>query len=209
MWRRHLQTALVTLLTSTYAAAQTPPDTLASVTHSATFTFMERDGTCVRGRIAKAEATTVTVQPSRMPPVTLQRAKVLQVSQGNALLYSARSSWADVADTHLYPREALVLIIKNRKRIKGAPVEVTSDTIKVKHGLSMTTLPKSDVVIVDYLRVKPPTDGFILAIEEAPFALLFYPEFYYRLAGLEGRIPVRLYDASKPEDNTPLTCAAT
>jgi hypothetical protein len=36
-------------------------------------------------------------------------------------------------------------------------------------------------------------------LTEAPESLFFYPEFYYRLAGLEGRIPVRLYDASVPE----------
>jgi hypothetical protein len=39
-------------------------------------------------------------------------------------------------------------------------------------------------------------------LQEAPYMALFYPEFYYRAAGLEGRVPVRLYDSSKPQDTT-------
>ena len=34
--------------------------------------------------------------------------------------------------------------------------------------------------------------------------LFFYPEFYDQLKGLEGRVPVRLYDAVQHEDNSPL-----
>ena len=71
----------------------------------------------------------------------------------------------------------------------------------VKHGFSRVQIAKSDVSTVDYLRMKPATDELELALEEAPYALGFYPEFYLRALGLEGRVHVRLYDAAKPEDD--------
>jgi hypothetical protein len=102
---------------------------------------------------------------------------------------------------HLYPREALLLTLKSGRRIEGAPIATTSDYITLKHGLSRSRFTKPDINTIDYLRLKPATHGFELALEEAPYALVFYPEFYYRALGLEGRVPVRLYDATKPEDD--------
>jgi len=185
-----------------FADAQAPPDALERVSRSASLTFVERDGSCLRGTILKADASTVTVEPFRQPAVTLKRDDIVQVSQGNAYIYSARSSWGDVSNLKLYPREAIVLTTVKGQKIKGAPVKVTPDEISLQHGLKTTVFPKSEVAAVDYLRLKPATDGFNLALEESPWALIFYPEFYYRLAGGEGRLTVRLYDASKPEDRT-------
>lgn len=192
----------IIFIVSTGAFAQTGSSALADVTHAATLTFIQRDGTCVRGTISKFDATSITVEPFKRPPVMLQRESLVQVSQGNALLFSGRSSWTDVAHTSLYPREALVLTMKNGHRVTGTPVKVASDSITLKHAFSTTTFSKSDVALVDYLRLKPATDGFNFALEEAPWALIFYPEFYYRVVSLEGRLPVRLYDASRPQDET-------
>ena len=44
-------------------------------------------------------------------------------------------------------------------------------------------------------------------LQEAPALLFFYPEFYDRLRGLEGKVPVRLYDALQPENDAPLHCS--
>jgi hypothetical protein len=107
----------------------------------------------------------------------------------------------------LYTHEHLILTLRSGKQIKGAPVKVTSDSITLKHGLSTAIFSKSDVTKVDCLRVMPASDGFNLALAEAPFFAIFYPEFYHRIAGLKGRLHVRLYDASRPEDNTALTCS--
>jgi hypothetical protein len=199
--RFHVATAVAVSLLSVGCDAQSGPSTLSDVTHSATLTFVQRDGTCTRGVISRADATSITVEPFKQQPITIQRDSLLQVSQGNALLFSARSSWADVAHAHLYPREAFFITTKAGKRIKGTPAAVTADSITLKHGFSTTVFSKPEIALVDYLRLKPATDSFNLAPEEAPWALIFYPEFYGRAAGLEGRLPVRLYDASKPEDD--------
>ena len=192
---------------STLGVAQSASDCLNHVTGSATFTFVRRDGTCVTGRITKADTKTITVQPFMLPPITLERGSLLQVIQGNALLYSARSSWADVASVNVYPREVLVVKIRSGKEVRGTPLKVTPDNISLKHGLGKTVYPKADIDIVDYLRVKPATDSYMSILEEAPYALFLDPEFYYRAAGLEGRVRVRLYDASKPEDDSSVNCS--
>jgi hypothetical protein len=83
--------------------------------------------------------------------------------------------------------------------IKGRPLTVKPDSITLKYGYVTTEFKKSDVQTIDHLRMKPASDGFDYTLKEAPEFLFLYPEFYYRLARLEGRIPVRLYDASAPE----------
>jgi hypothetical protein len=190
------------------AEGQTEPNNLDNVTHSSSFKFVQRDGTCIYGKVSKADASSVTVQPFEKPPITLQKDTLLQVSQGNALLYSARSSWADVSAAILYPHEALVLSLKGGKQVKGKPTKTSSDSITLKHGFEATLYPKSEVVTVDYLRVKPATDLFMSFLGEAPWVLVFDPEFYYRATGLVGRIKIRLYDATKPEDDTPIACTS-
>ncbi len=196
------------LLTNTWAVGESGKDSLESVTHSSSFKFVERDGACVYGKISKADATSITVQPFEKPPITLHKDDLLQVSQGNALLYSARSSWTDVSATPVYPREALVLGLKSGKHVKGKPTKTTSDSITLKHGLSTTLYPKSEIATVDYMRVKPATDAFMTILGEAPWFLLLDPEFYYRATGLPGSIQIRLYDATKPEDDTPVACTS-
>lgn len=181
---------------------------LGQVTHSATLKFFQRDRTCITGRITSADANSVTVQPASGASIRLEKDQLLQVAQGDALLFSARSSWADVASARPYPHEALVLTRKDGKRVQGKPLTVTADSITLKHGLVKTIYQKPEINAVEYLRARPPSDTFQASLEEAPYLLLFYPEFYYRAAGLEGKIPVRLYDASRPEDNTELKCPA-
>jgi hypothetical protein len=100
-----------------------------------------------------------------------------------------------------------VLKIRSGKEVRGTPLKVTPGNINLKHGLGKTVYPKADIDVVDYLRAKPATDTFMSILEEAPYLLFLDPEFYYRVAGLEGRVRVRLYDASKPEDDSPVNCS--
>lgn len=167
---------------------------------------MERDGTCIDAPISAADASTVILQPNGKSPVAIPRKDILQISQGDALLFSAVSSWRNVQQTPVYPREALVLKLDNGKVVQGKPTKVTADEIMLKRGLITATYKKADVAAVDYLRLKPESDGFDYFSQEAPGLLFFYPEFYSRLIGLEGRIPVRLYDSSKPEVPVPPKC---
>jgi len=175
--------------------------------HSASLTFMRKDGSCVDGPISRIDPKAVTIQQSQNPPITIQRNDLLRVSQGNGLVFSARSSWADVEAVHFLPREAFSIRLHNGKTIKDSPLRVTADGMVFKRFLWITKrIGKDQVVTVDYLRMKPESDAFDYFAQEAPALLFFYPEFYDRLAGLEGRIPVRLFDAVRPEEDAPLKC---
>jgi hypothetical protein len=168
---------------------------------------MKKDGACVDGTISRIQPKTVTVAQVQQPPVAIQRSDLLQVSQGDSLVFSARSSWADVEAAHLLPRESLSVKLHNGKVIRDKPLLITTDGMVFKRFLWMKTrVGKAQIVTVDYLRMKPESDAFDYFAQEAPAMLFFYPEFYDRLSGLEGRIPVRLYDAVRPEDNAPLKC---
>ena len=169
---------------------------------------MKRDGTCVDGPIATITPKSVTVQPPQKAPVTIQRSDLLRVTQEDAVLFSARSSWADVEGVHLMSRESFVIKLRTGKTVKGKPYHIEDKAIVFKHGWwPKKVYPKSDLVTIDYLRVKPDAFGFDYFTQEAPALLFFYPEFYDQLKGLEGRVPVRLYDAVRHEDNSPLPCA--
>jgi hypothetical protein len=175
--------------------------------HSSSFTFMKKDGSCVDGPISRIDPKVVTIRQYQKPPVTIQRNDLLQISQGDALVYSARSSWADVEAVHLLAHESLMLKIRNGKVVKGRPFLVTPNGIVFKQAFWRKKLyDKDQIVTVDYLRMKPESDAFDYFAQEAPALLFFYPEFYDRLAGLEGRIPVHLYDALLPEDDAQLKC---
>jgi hypothetical protein len=187
--------------------SQESSGSLSHIPHSSTLTFIEQDGTCIDGPIAASDATKVEVRPYGKPPVTISRSNLLQIRQGDALIFSAVSLWADVEQTPVYPRESLVLKLASGKVVQGKPAKVTPDSLALKHGLITTSYKKADIVTVDYLRLKPESDGFDYFSQEAPGLLFFYPEFYSRLIGMEGRIPVRLYDATKPQATALLKCS--
>lgn len=168
---------------------------------------MRKDGSCVDGPIGKIDPKTVTITQSAQAPVTIQRRDLLQASQGNALVFSARSSWADVEAVHLLPREAFSIKLHNGNILKDRPLRVSADGMVFKRFQWMTRrIGKNQIVTVDYLRMKPESNAFDYFAQEAPAMLFFYPESYDGLAGLEGRIPVRLYDAVRPQDDAPLKC---
>ncbi len=197
------------LIASSCVFAQSSSDALRGVSHSSSLTFMKRDRTCVYGPIAKVNAQAITVQQYNAKPITIQRADLLQVSQGDALLFTVLSSWSSVMKAHVLPHEAFILTMRNSKTVKGRPAKITSDSITLKHGLTTTTYMKNEVATVDYLCLKPESDNLDYFAQEAPFLLFFDPGFYYRLAGLEGRIPVRLYDSSRPESIAAPKCLQT
>jgi hypothetical protein len=175
---------------------------------NSSLTFMRRDLSCVDGPIAKIDPKAVIVQSAQMGPVTIARQDLLQVSQGGSLVFSARSSWADVVAVHLRSRETLDVKLRNGKMINSIPLRVSGDGLVYKRFLWLKTrYGKDQIVTVDYLRMKPDSDAFDYFTQTAPALLFFYPEFYDRLKGLEGRIPVRLYNAVQPQNDAVLSCS--
>ena len=53
---------------------------------------------------------------------------------------------------------------------------------------------------------KPLSNSAAYADDELTFLKIFDPELWPKLFGLQGSLDVRLFDASLPEDNTPVVC---
>jgi hypothetical protein len=175
---------------------------------STSFTFMKKDRTCVAGPISRIDSGSVTIEPSQAPALTLERADLLQVTQNDSVLFSARSSWPDVEAVHLLAHESFLLSLRSGKTIIARPLRVTDDGMIFKRDIWLKQrLPKDQIQTVAYLRVKPNSKVFDYFTQEAPALLFFYPEYYDRLSGLEGRIPVRLYDAVMAQNDSTLTCS--
>lgn len=175
---------------------------------SASITLIQKDGACIIGPILKIAPKTLTVAQPQKPPISIQRASLLQASQADSLLFSARSSWADVEAVHLLPRESLVLKLRNGTQVTGRPSETSDTGVLFRYGPFLKKVyPKAQIATVDYLRIKPDSAAFDDFAQQSPALLFFYPESYDNVSSLEDRVPVRLYDAVQPEDNTPLKCA--
>ncbi len=210
---RHSATWLVASglgLMSCFALAQTSKPASGDplpVRHDSTLTFVLRDKTCLFGTVDHADAKSITVAEAHAGKVTIESERILQVRQGDAVVLTARSSWSDVSDVHLYRHESLVIKLRNGKSIKTTSFAVAGETITSKSLSRKQVFQKAEIATVDYVRLKPESDGFDYLLQEAPLMLMFNGEFYSRLLGLQGKIVVRLYDSEKPEDDSPVTCA--
>jgi hypothetical protein len=92
--------------------------------------------------------------------------------------------------------------------IQSRPLSISDSGLVYKRFLWLKKrYPKDQIVAVDYLRMKPASPAFDYFTQEAPALLFFYPECYDRLGGLEGHVPVRLYDVLLHEDDTALNCS--
>src|SRR5947209_20615813 len=79
------------------ASKAVPQESLNRLTHSSTMRFVSRSGSCVFGTIKAADTHAITVEQSGpdRPSIVLPTATLLQISQGDAPVFSTRSSWSD------------------------------------------------------------------------------------------------------------------
>jgi hypothetical protein len=187
-------------------------ENLRRVSEKASLTFMRKDGSCEVGTILKVEPTKVTVKTNAVAPIGIDKPGLLLVGEGpgpHDLIYSGRSSWADVVGAKPSHAESLVVTMKNGKSHTGKPVSASVDAIVLRALAGAETLPKGDISRVTYVRQKPLTDGEEYIGQEAPFLMLFSPMTYVRAAGISLKLDVPLYDASAPEDDSALKCQPT
>ncbi len=187
------------------AASGAQPDgawgNLSSVTWRRSYTVLLRDGKRTYGRIVSVSADSVTLRPpdSKAQTVIQKRSDVLRISDGNQpsdLIYSGRSSWADIQAIPPLHAEHLLAVTKSGQRFAGKAGAISDAAIT----LDGRTIPKADVSQIYYVRVKPASDSAEYAAQEA-FAL--DPEIWPYLLGIP-KMLVLLYDSSALEENTPI-----
>ena len=199
--------AIAFLIPMVRGFAQTPDSSAKKLQRDRIYTYLLKDGSCEFGEMVAATSQSLTVRRYNKPDLTLLLEKVIQIAQGNEIFYSSRSSWSDVQAAKIYSRETMMVVLKNGTTLTGKPKTVTADTLLLEQTFSTSTIKKQDVKSVLTLKLRPETASFGFVQEEAGFFQIFYPEFYQRVFGLEGRLPVRLYDLTLVESDTPSIAA--
>jgi hypothetical protein len=189
----------------TLFSAAAPPATGWAILHHFTldrsYSFVIRGQGCFKGRITSVAPDAVDVERAGQK-FTLNRTDVLRIGESagaDNLVYSGRSSWSDLASIRLRRGERLQIRLKDGRQYTPASVAISDSQISF-HG---RTLEKIRVAAVIYQRVKPLSSTDQRAGEEMPAA---DPALWPNLLDLAARIQVLVYDASQPEDNSPVTC---
>jgi hypothetical protein len=192
----------LSLMGFSYSYGQAAANDLGELKHDRVYTFLLKDGSCKFGELAKSDKQSVTIRSTGNPDASIPVADLLQMGQGSELFYDSRSSWLDVQGAKLYARESMLVTMNNGEVISGKPQKVDADTLTIERPFSTKMIRKEDVRSIVTLKLRPATASFEFVQEEAGFFQIFYPEFYERAFRSEGRVPVRLYDSSLPEDDS-------
>ena len=187
---------------------------LSQLTHRASFTFTARDRKCVSGFLKAVSDTSVMVKSKDGKTTTMERADLLRVQRnwyGSAILFSGRSSWADVvalAPTQrpqLHPRIAVET--RAGQKNEGILVSASDEGLMLELHDGRVVISKANIVRVSSIVQKPVSDSAAYADDELVFLKVFDPELWPAMFGAQGSLPVTLYDASLPEDNSQVTCS--
>jgi hypothetical protein len=181
------------------------------VTHRRFYEFRLREGRCLKGWIEKIDndAVEVTISSNGQPrKKALARPDILHVSDnGPGLVYSGRSSWADVRSAATDSPLRIRIATKAGKTIEGIAAGASEAELTVKTAQGDVKTAKSEVARVELVRGKPWSDRAEFAGQELGTLAVLDPETWPYLLRLSATISVPLYDASVAEDNTEVRCA--
>ncbi len=188
------------------------------------FLFLERDLTCHFGQITAVTDQSVVVHTNKLD-VTVMRSHLLRVQRGEqisqpnspygalALVYSGRSSWADIMAfmplLSKYPSFQIPMSVATAsgKLQKGNLKEVTETEIVLRDSFGKETrVARTEVSRVSYVRSKPLNDNQEFEWDELAMLRIFDPVLYPRLFHVGDTMSVRLYDRTVPEDDSPVQC---
>jgi len=183
---------------------------------------------------AKVQGRSFSTDTMTFPTDTVlyPRADVFRVTIGWRLYFSGRSSWADVSSlrgvgTKIVRKNGTVFVAKPpfnfsagetiREHLKivtkagkiyevKPPFNVFDDGILLSASGESTEIPKDEIAQVYDVVPKPLTDWGEYNAEELGPMIIFDPDLYVYGLHLEQYVPVLLYDAGKPEDNSPAQC---
>jgi hypothetical protein len=196
------------MICSTAMRAQSQNGDLSKVTHERTLTFMTRDHSCTKGRIAQTGLGSITVQDAANSRTYL-KSDLLFVGenfQNRNILLSGRSSWYDV--THALPEghELLRITLKSGETVSDSKIKLLPTALSIGPAKHPRIIAKQEISTVEYVRYLPGTDRQDELAYKAEALNLFQPWFYREKFGHPPTVAVKLYDAALTEDNTELRC---
>jgi hypothetical protein len=207
---------LFSLTTASFAQATQISESwnnLKHVTHRATFIFVKANKTCIAGMIDSITDTTLVVKEPHGQPITINREELSRVSDGDwggGVLFSSRSSWADVnAVTSLDGRTLKPTVFvetKSGRTQQGILINVSEDEITMDSQHKIIHFAKADISNISYLTAKPLSNSASYADDELAWMKIFDPELWPKMFGFQGSLTVQLFNANLPEDNSSIVC---
>jgi hypothetical protein len=191
-----------------------PWNNLRQITKTHTYSYADRKGDCGKARIDRVTDQSVTLKRPDRTKITIQRPDLLRVGQWGlwpvGTLFSGRSSWYDVK---LLPHDAkesnrrarMTIVTSDGKEHSGELLDADDTSLKLlKHGYEFLFV-KVDISKVYVMEFRPISDQAEFASRELFVFIALDPEVWLSLI----RIPVLLFDASKPEENDAVECSAS
>jgi hypothetical protein len=216
------------LLLSQYASGATNDDSwhnLGGVTRDRYYTVIDRKSNCVTGHIVETTNAGVTIKLPDSTSVTIDRINVLRVSVSQAapnfphnlqadidrvgdVIYNDKSSWSDLKVLaplkRLHIEGQMVRIVrKDGHSIEGKLADISDNGLEIERLASTQNIPKADIALTYYLRYKPLSDSVKYSAQED---FWYDPRLWPYYLKLSPKIPVRLFDASIPEDDSAPQC---
>ena len=183
---------------------------VAKLTRRASYIFVDRNHSCVDGKIKEVDDRAVTIIRGNSPEITTERTHLLRITSGGwagGVIFSGRSSWSDVVrivGRRFHPEIAVVM--KSSQEHKGKLLSASDVALTLEISRKRVNISKDEVSTVSYIRPKPLGDSAAYADDELAWMKVFDPQLWPHLLHLQPPLSVRLYDASLPEDNSSIVC---
>jgi hypothetical protein len=205
-WILLLATSLLCIPLVHAAGKDDPWNVLKHITHRSTLAFMVSGADCMKGKIQSVAADSIKIKLQGGTFTTIERRKLLRVEgYGVGVIYSGRSSWADVKAIRHDLDERARLLTKDGKKYHGK-AQASDTDVTIEQSGKTTTVLKSNIAQVYFLTDRPASDSLDGVAQEEPGLAWLDPELWLYMAQKSNPIAVRLYDSSLPEDNAPVNC---
>jgi hypothetical protein len=216
------------LFASLYAFGAIQDDSwqnLKHVTRERYYTVLDRKSNCVTGDIVKASDREISLKLPDATTATFDRANVLRISVSQAapyfpprvradvdrvgdIIYNNKSSWDDLKELAQIekigrPGQEVKVVKMDGNKYEGRLSSISKTQLELDRTGGKLTIAKWEVAQVYYLRYKPLSDSEKYSAQED---FWIDPRLWPYYLHVVPKLPVRLYDSSLVEDDTPVRC---
>jgi len=201
--------ALLSSIILSALLAQTPPEmaswnNLRHITRGTDYIIVDRDRKCFMGKLGRVNDNSVTLKQWKRARMTVARQRVLRLcTVRGGMYYSGRSSWLDVES--LGPKQEVRITTKSGGAHPGSVVSVLDDRIILQEEQQRFEFARKDIATVEEVADKPLSDATEYASHEL-LDWIFFPQLWPYVFRHEPRTVILLYDSSKPEENSSVSC---
>lgn len=183
---------------------------LRKVTRGREYTVMTRTGACPTGRLGAVATGYLTLKLPKGKKVTVEKQNILRVTvDPDYIVYSGRSSWADVRTYSSYPTEAVKITAKaTGQQYVGKITSLSNADVTLRQSGGALKLAKDRIATLSIISYTPLSYGNDYWAEECAWMPICMLDagLWPRMLGYRLRMQVLLFDSSRPEEDSPVAC---